>query len=99
MIFTLSTKNVILIVDFNSEMSEDARNTFCITYNLECLICESTCFKNIDNPICIDLILTNKAFCFQNTDFYFVMIYLKNLVKWVFLTYLVKSSKVYSWIF
>ena len=58
--FYFKYKNIILIGDFNSEMREDAMNTFCITYNLACLIREPTCFKNIDNPSCIDLILTNK---------------------------------------
>ena len=28
---------------------------------------EPTCFKNVENPSCIDLILTNKPLCFQNT--------------------------------
>ena len=60
--FYFTHENIILIGDFNSEMSEVATNTFCITYNLECLIREPTCFKNIDNPSCIDLI---KPFCFR----------------------------------
>ena len=28
---------------------------------------EATCFKSINSPNCIDLILTNKSLCFQNT--------------------------------
>ena len=28
---------------------------------------EPTCFKNVENPSCIDLILTNKSIGFQNT--------------------------------
>ena len=67
--FYFKYENIILIGDFNSEMREDAMNTFCITYNLACLIREpNTCFKNIDNSSCIDLILTNKPLCFQNTS-------------------------------
>ena len=40
----------------------EAMNIFRNTYNLKCLVHEPTCFKNIDNPSCIDLILTNKSF-------------------------------------
>ena len=66
--FYFKYENIILIGDFNSEMREDAMNTFSITYNFSCLIHEPACFKNIDNPSCIDLILTNKPLCFQNTS-------------------------------
>ena len=38
------------------------------TYNLRCLVKEATCFKNIHNPSCIDLILTNRPLSFQNTN-------------------------------
>ena len=61
-------ENIILIGDFNSEMSEEAMNSFCSIYNLKSLVHDYTCFKNIDNPSCIDLILTNKSLCFQNTS-------------------------------
>ena len=48
-------------------MSEDAMQIFCNTHNLKNLIIENTCFKNIEKPTCIDLILTNRPSCFQNT--------------------------------
>ena len=57
--------NFILIGDFNSEMHEEPMNIFCTTYNLKNLVKEPTCFKNIDNPSCINLILTNKPLHFQ----------------------------------
>ena len=53
--------------NFNSEMHEEPMNIFCTTYNLKNLVKEPTCFKNIDNPSCIDLILTNKPSYFQTT--------------------------------
>ena len=31
---------------------------------------EPTCFKSVDNPSCIDLILTNHTKCFQNSGVY-----------------------------
>ena len=40
---------------------------FCELYHLCNLIKEPTCFKNPINPSCIDLLLTNKKMCFQNS--------------------------------
>ena len=60
-------ENFILIGDLNSEMHEDAMNVFCTTYNFKNLVKEPTCYKNADNPSCIDLILTNKPSYFQMT--------------------------------
>ena len=56
-----------MIGDFNSEIDEDAMSIFCTTYNLKNLVKEPTCFKNVENPSCIDLILTNKPLYFQST--------------------------------
>ena len=36
-------------------------------YNLTNLVKEPTCFKSVENPSSIDLILTNKRHSFQNT--------------------------------
>ena len=41
--------------------------TFGENYKLRNLIKEPTCFKNPENPTCIDLILTNKPLSFKNT--------------------------------
>ena len=40
---------------------------FCNSYSLHSLIKQPTCFKNPENPSCIDLILTNKPRSFQST--------------------------------
>ena len=42
--------------------------TFCTTYNLKCLVKESTCFKNVDRPSCFILIQSDKSLYFQNTS-------------------------------
>ena len=55
------------IGDLNSEISEEALCEFCCVYGLKNLVKSPTCFKNIDHPSCIDLILTNKSGSFQNT--------------------------------
>ena len=60
-------ENFLLLGDFNSEMSEPAMNELSESYNLKNLIKEPTCFKSIENPSLIDLILTNKWRSFQNT--------------------------------
>ena len=52
--------NLLLLGDFNSEITEPAMKDFCETYNLKNLIDEPTCFKNPNNPSSIDLMLTNK---------------------------------------
>ena len=48
-----------LIDNFNSDISERSIHDFCNVYNLESLSNTPTCFKNPENPSCIDLLLTN----------------------------------------
>ena len=60
-------ENILIIGNLNSEISEDVLCEFCCVYNLKNLVKNPTCFKNIDRPSCIDLILTNKSGSFQNT--------------------------------
>ena len=59
--------NLLIVGDFNSEVSESAMNEFCKTYNLGNLVKGPTCFKNPTNPSSIDLILTNRPRSFQGT--------------------------------
>ena len=57
--------NLLLLGDFNSEVVENSMKEFCGIYNLNNLIKEPTCYKNINNPTSIDVILTNRymSFC------------------------------------
>ena len=48
-------------------MCEEHMKVFCETYNLTNLITNPTCFKSIDNPSCIDVMLTNRSLCFENS--------------------------------
>ena len=59
--------NILFLGDFNSETSENYLNDFCNVYNLRKMVKEETCFKNPENPSCIDLFLINRPRCFQNT--------------------------------
>ena len=40
---------------------------FCSLFNFVSLIKDSTCFKSVENPSCIDLILTNRPKSFQKS--------------------------------
>ena len=48
-------------------MEDSPMKVFCEIYKLQNLIKEPECFKNPENSICIDLILTNKPLSFKNT--------------------------------
>ena len=56
-----------MIGDFNSDVNQSCMKAFFESYNLSSLIKEPTCYKNPQNPSCIDLILTNSPYSFQNS--------------------------------
>ena len=59
--------NFMLIGDLNAEPAEATVSDFCEIYNLKHLIRDKTCFKNPTKPTCIDLIITNRPKCFQDS--------------------------------
>ena len=61
-LYSSAYDNYIVIGDFNVEADSKEMSSFCDTSDLTSLIKEPTCYKNPDNPSCIDLILTNKPF-------------------------------------
>ena len=65
----LSSKfdNYLLLGDFNAEPNEPAISDFCEIYNTKNITKEKTCFKNPENPTCIDLILTKRPRIFQDS--------------------------------
>ena len=62
-----SYEKVLVAGDFNIDDDEEMIQEFLFEQNLKNLVKEPTCFKNIDNPSCIDLFLTNTQPSFQNT--------------------------------
>ena len=58
---------MLILGDFNAEADDPHMKTFCETFKLKHLVKVPTCFKNLINPKCIDIILTNKVHNFQNT--------------------------------
>ena len=53
--------------DFNSEEGISCLDTFLCGYNAK-IVKEKTCFKNIENPSCIDIFITNSGHSFQNAN-------------------------------
>ena len=53
--------------EFNAEISEQRIESFLYMDELSNLVKEKTCFKNMQNPSCIDLLLTNNIYAFQRT--------------------------------
>ena len=60
--------NLLILGDLNSELEETCLNDFFNVNNLKSLNKKPTCFKNPENPSCIDLFLTNRQKSFQNTS-------------------------------
>ena len=56
-----------LLSDFNAEASEPCLSQFLYEYNAKKIVKENTCFKNVLNHSCIDLLITNGPLSFQNT--------------------------------
>ena len=60
-------ENILFRRDYNYEPLEPVMKVFCDSYNLVNIVKEPTCFKNTENPRCIDLIITNRKNKCQNT--------------------------------
>ena len=66
-LYSAHYENLIIIGDFNTDLNQSCTKLFCESYTLSSLIKEPTCYKNPQNPSCIDLILTNSPYSFQNS--------------------------------
>ena len=51
--------------NYNFDVKEANMKVFCDQHKLKDLNEEPTCFKNFDNPSCIDLFLTNSSKSFE----------------------------------
>ena len=60
--FTTKYENILLLGDFNACADNDTTKNFWSSYGLRSVIKQPTCYKNSENPICIDLPLTNNPF-------------------------------------
>ena len=59
--------NFILLGDLNSEPLQSVASDLCQIYGCKNLIKENNFQKNLEKPYCIDLIITNRPKCFQNS--------------------------------
>ena len=66
--YSKTYENLIILDDFNAEISDSSMESFYTINNFKCIIKEPTCYKNPDNPTCIDLILTNCPKNFQESS-------------------------------
>ena len=68
-IYSALYENTILVgdVNVNVDVNDPIMGFLCESYNFKSLIKDPTCFKNPENPSCIDLILTNSPYSFQNS--------------------------------
>ena len=66
-LYSSNYQNLIILGDFNVSIDNSYMAGFCDTDDLRSLIMEPKCYKNPENPTCIDLILTNHPLSFQNS--------------------------------
>ena len=59
-------ENILIIGDFNEDVKELSLHLFCNQYKGKSLNKDPTGYKNIDNPSCMDLLLTNSAKSFES---------------------------------
>ena len=65
--FSTKYGGFVLLGDFNVQENETILSEFLNTYNAKKIIKNKTCFKIIENPSCVDLIITIKPGSFQHT--------------------------------
>ena len=53
--------------DFNVETNDASMKDFCQIYGCKNIVKDKTCYKNLINPTCIDLIITNRPKSFQKS--------------------------------
>ena len=66
--FSSNYNNLILLGGFKVEPTEKHMKHFSLIYNYENIIWDKTCYKDLENPECIDLILINTPKYFQNSQ-------------------------------
>ena len=62
-----SYEKILIAGDFNIDFKEEILEEFLFEQNFKNLVKDPTCFKNLDDPSCIDLFLTNSSPSFQHT--------------------------------
>ena len=55
--YACSYDKVLLVGDFNAQVNETCISNFIYQNHLKNIVKEHTCFKNLENPTCIDLFI------------------------------------------
>ena len=63
--FSKNYDKIIFLRELNTCINDNAMMSFCSLNYLTSLIDQPTCYKNPDQPTCVDLILTNSPNYFQ----------------------------------
>ena len=58
-------EKVLLVGDFSTEITEYYIESFLCEHELNNLVKEKSCLKNMQNPCCIDLVQANNSYVFQ----------------------------------
>ena len=58
--------NLFLASDFNNEETETVLSEFLNSHDAKNMVKEKTCFKSMNNPTCVDLLISNKEKCFKS---------------------------------
>ena len=66
-VLTSKYDNLHFLGDFNEGVEDTSVKIFCRSYNLTSMINNPSCYKNLDRPSGIDLILPNCPSSFQNS--------------------------------
>ena len=66
-IYSKNYNDILLMGDFNAEVAETSFSSFCELYEVKSIINQPACYKNLTNPSCIDLFLTNSPNSFQKS--------------------------------
>ena len=66
-LYSLKYEHFLVLGNFNVCVENSSVSEFCETCNLKGLIREPTCYKNLDYPSCIDLILINRPCSLQSS--------------------------------
>ena len=64
-------KNILLVGDFNAQIGETCLDNFLYQHELKNVNKEPKCYRNSENPSCIDFILTNNPRSFFKTSMLF----------------------------
>ena len=66
-VYSSNYDSSVLVAGFSSEISDKCMDVFVESCNLSNRLRESTCYKHLPDPSCIDLFLTNSLDSFGNS--------------------------------